>query len=73
MSDTDCLSRIPSECLAAASQSLPDATTTDDPHYETTIELPDHTRVLITFRRLSHSKGRVRHWYWSAIKAALAE
>ena len=73
MNETDILSRIPSEYVSAAARSLPDAATATHDHHDATVELPDRTRVHITFRRLSHKKGRARHWYWSAIKATPAD
>jgi hypothetical protein len=71
MQETNILSRIPGEYVAAAGKGLPDVGKTKESEVEATIEVPGHGRVIFTFTRMRHKRGRSTHTWWAA-KAARA-
>ena len=65
---SDILATIPGEHIARASAQLPDAgTATDAPHQIiVTLPAPDGRRVLLTFKRFRHKRGKTTRWFWTA-------
>jgi hypothetical protein len=72
MEGTDILSRIPGEYVAEAGKGLPDVRTTKGSEIEATLEVPGHGRVVFTFRRMNHKRGRSTHTWWAATAARAA-
>ena len=66
------LARVPGQYLAQALNELPSAETAPAELMEATIDVPGLGTVRVTGRRMSHRRGKVRHWFWTAQKAEQA-
>ena len=67
--ETNILSMIPGQYVAASSKTLPHAATAAEEFQEATIEVPHRGNVRITFRRFNHKHGKSYHSFWTAIRA----
>ena len=64
------LASIPGEHIARAAMSLPEARDApDEPQY---VELHlDGRRLLLTFKRFKHKRGKTTRWFWTAERAEI--
>jgi len=65
------LPRVPSQYLAAALGTLPNAEIAGQDVMEALIDVPDIGRVLVTAKRLKHKRGRSTNYFWTAEKAVV--
>jgi hypothetical protein len=69
LKDKNILALVPGEYIAVAARSLPDAATSADETQQTTIVVPRVGKVLVTFKRFVHKRGKTTRWFWTAENA----
>ena len=66
------LATIPGEHIARATASLPDAATAPDEPHQVVIAL-NGRRIVLTFNRFKHKRGKTTRWFSTADSATLIE
>ena len=66
MDETNIIARVHGQYLASASHGLPDPRTSNESEVQAVTEVPEHGKVLITFKRMSHKRGKSTHTWWGA-------
>jgi len=66
MDETNIIARVHGQYLASASYGLPDPNTSNESQVQAIAEIPEHGKVLITFKRMKHKRGKGTHTWWGA-------
>ena len=71
MSDADVLRLIPGQIIAAGSRNLPSTAKSTHATRQLVVNVPGIGRVRFTYKRMSHTKARSTHYFWTIEGAAL--
>jgi len=69
----ECISRLRSEQIAGALQTLPDCETATEQFMEAVYDDPKLGRVVFLCKRFRYSHGKSTTWFWSAHNAILEQ